>query len=283
MSATVSTRDRQRTAIRWLVETGVGGALALLVLLLVTLGPRLIGKNPNTIAIDDQFVGPGTNHWLGTDNLGRDLASRLAHGGRITLLVAAGSVLLASAIAVPLGVLTGFLGGKFDLVVTRVVDLFFAIPTLLIAIGVVALFGPSLGTTILALGFAYWAYYTRLVRSVVVGIVNRSYMDASRAMGASAWRLIRKDVVPALVPLLLVQTTVMFGFAILDEAALGFLGLGVQPPDPSWGSMLTESREFILSRPELGLIAGIPIIMAVFAANLLADTLRARLGVDEVQ
>ncbi len=273
---------RPLPALNWIGETGVGGILAVLVLTLVTVGPWIIGQDPNTIDIDNRFAPPSADHWLGTDNLGRDFASRIAYGGRATLLVAAGAVVLASSIAIPLGIATGYLGGRYDLVITRFIDLFFAIPTLLIAIGVVALVGPSLSTTILALGFSYWAYYTRLIRSAVVGIVNRAYIDSSRVMGSSAWRLIAKDVLPGLRPLLLVQTTVMFGFAILDEAGLGFLGLGVQPPDPSWGSLLTESREFILSRPELGLIAGVPIILAVFAANLLADALRARSGLGEI-
>ncbi|MEO3857283.1 ABC transporter permease [Acrocarpospora sp. B8E8] len=257
--------------------TVVGATLGLLVLLTIAIGPWLIGKDPYAIDVGNRFAGPSAAHWLGTDELGRDVASRIAHGARATALIALGAVALATAVAIPLGVLTGFLGGWVDLVVTRVVDLFFAIPSLLVAIGVVGLFGPSLTTTILALGLSYWPFYTRLIRAAVVGIRSRPYVDAARVLGASRLRVIRTDILTGLVPLVLVQTTVLLGFAILDEAALGFLGLGVQPPQASWGSRLAESREFILAHPELALVAGVPIVLAVFAMNLLSDSLRDRL------
>ncbi|MET7395522.1 ABC transporter permease [Dactylosporangium sp. NPDC005572] len=271
--------EQPRVAVRRRapLRTVVGAALGLLVVVTILLGPWLVGKDPYAINIDNRFAGPGAAHWLGTDELGRDVASRIAHGARSTALIALGAVAIASAIAIPLGVLTGFLGGWLDLVVTRIVDLFFAIPSLLVAIGVVGLFGASLTTTVLALGLSYWPFYTRLVRSAVVGIRSRPYVDAARVLGASRLRVIRTDILTGLTPLVLVQTTVLLGFAILDEAALGFLGLGVQPPQASWGSRLAESREFMLSHPELALVASVPIVVAVFAINLLSDALRDRL------
>jgi len=243
----------------------------------IILGPIISGHQPDAPNLELRFATPSGAHWLGTDDLGRDVFTRLAVGGRLTCLIALGTVAIASAIAVPLGLLTGYLGGWLDLILMRVVDLFFAIPTLLVAIGIVGVLGPSFSTTILALGLAYWPFYTRLVRSAVVGVRDLGYVDAARVIGSSRWRIVRKEVVPALLPLLLVQTTVLLGFAVLDEAGLGFLGLGVQPPATSWGSLLALSRELVLSYPWLGLVAGVPIVLVVLGINMMADVLRDRL------
>jgi len=255
----------------------IGGGLLVLLAAYVLLAPLISGQDPNATDLTQRFAGPSAQHWLGTDDLGRDMFTRLAIGGRLTSLIAVGAVAIASIIAVPLGVVTGYLGGWVDLALMRVTDLFFAIPTLLIAIGVVGVLGPSVPTTMLALGLAFWPFYTRLIRSGVVGLRSRGYVDAARVIGASRWRIIRKDIVPGLVPLLIVQTTVLVGFAILDEAGLGFLGLGVQPPTSSWGALLAQSRGFILSDPWLGLLAGIPILLVVLGLNIMADVLRDRL------
>ncbi|MER6528632.1 ABC transporter permease [Streptomyces sp. NPDC001508] len=283
-TSTAVTRTRPRAAARRRTpfRTKAGVALGVLVVLTTVVGPWLVDASPYAIDVTHRFGGPSAAHWLGTDELGRDVAGRLAAGARSTALVAFGAVAIASAIALPLGVLTGFLGGWVDLVVTRVVDLFFAIPSLLVAIGVVGLFGASLTTTVLALGLSYWPFYTRLVRATVVSIRSRPYADALRVLGASRLRMVRTDVLTGLTPLMLVQTTVLLGFAILDEAALGFLGLGVQPPQASWGSHLAESREFITTHPELALVAGVPIAITVFAINLLSDALRDRLDAKRI-
>ncbi|WP_283137113.1 ABC transporter permease [Rhizohabitans arisaemae] len=273
----VTTAPKAAVRRRMPLRTAIGSGLGLLVVLTVAIGPWVIGKDPYAIDIANRFAGPSAEHWLGTDELGRDVASRIASGARATALIALGAVGIATAVAIPLGLLTGFLGGWVDLVVTRVVDLFLAIPSLLVAIGVVGVFGASVTTTVLALGLSYWPFYTRLIRSAVVGIRSRAYIDAARVLGASRWRVIRTEILTGLAPLVLLQTTVLLGFAVLDEAALGFLGLGVQPPQASWGSRLAESREFILAQPELALVAGVPIVVAVFAVNLLSDALRDRL------
>jgi len=243
----------------------------------IILGPIISGHQPDATNLELRFATPSGAHWLGTDDLGRDVFTRMAVGGRLTCLIALGTVAIASAIAVPLGLLTGYLGGWLDLILMRVVDLFFAIPTLLVAIGIVGVLGPSFSTTILALGLAYWPFYTRLVRSAVVGVRDLGYVDAARVIGSSRWRIVRKEVVPALLPLFLIQTTVLLGFAVLDEAGLGFLGLGVQPPATSWGSLLALSRELVLSYPWLGLVAGVPIVLIVLGINMMADELRDRL------
>jgi peptide/nickel transport system permease protein len=259
------------------LEVVVGGGLGILLLFGVLVGPLLLGHDPNAINIANRFAPPSAENLLGTDDLGRDLATRLAIGGQATLLIALAATSVSTVIAIVLGVLTGFARGIVDTVVTRVVDLFFAIPNLLVAIGIVGILGASLQTTIIALGLAYWPYYTRLIRSAVVEITSRPYLDAARVLGARPWYMIVREVTPGLVPLLLVQFTVTVGWAVLDEAGLGFLGLGVQPPEASWGSILAQSREFMLSYPQIGIIAGVPILMTVLSINLLADALRARL------
>ncbi|WP_432970629.1 ABC transporter permease [Dactylosporangium sp. CA-233914] len=275
-SSAASTQAGERTR-RLSLKLLVGVTLLTLLGLYVVFGPLLTGIDPDAVNLDARLQSPSSEHWLGTDDLGRDLFTRMAVGGRLTCLIALGTVAIASAIAVPLGMLTGFLGGWVDLAATRVVDLFFAIPTLLVAIGIVGVFGPSFSTTILALGLAFWPFYTRLVRSAVVGLRDLTYVDAARVIGAGRWRIIRKEIVPAMLPMFLVQTTVLLGFAILDEAGLGFLGLGVQPPTSSWGSLLAQSRAFILTFPWMGIVAGIPIVLIVLGINMVADELRDRL------
>jgi ABC-type dipeptide/oligopeptide/nickel transport system permease subunit len=220
------------------------------------------------------LAGSSAAHWLGTDSLGRDLASRIAAGGRATLFISVVATALTSAIAIPLGIVTGFVGGWVDLILTRVTDVFLAIPPLLIAIGIVGLLGPSLTTTFLALGLSSWPAYTRLVRATVVDLRSRHHVDACRVLGASWVRVIRTEIFSGLLPLVLVQTAVLLGAMILDEAALGFLGLGVQPPQPSWGALLVESRQFILTKPSQGVVVGIPILLTVLTVNLLADSIR---------
>ncbi|MFN8518632.1 MAG: ABC transporter permease [Chloroflexota bacterium] len=259
----------------WRIRSArIGFVLAVLLIGTAVLGPMLLPLDPNAIDIRARFAGPSAAHWLGTDDLGRDTFTRLVHGSRMSLLIAAVSAILGTVLGVTLGVVTGFLGGWVDVTGMRVVDLFFAIPTLLVAIGIVALFGPSATTTILALGIAYTPLYARLVRGAVVGARSRTYVDASRVLGARGMRLLRTDILPSILPIALVQTTALLGFALVDEASLGFLGLGVQPPDASWGQMINAGRQFIFQAPWLTLIPGLAVILAVFAINLIGDGMR---------
>lgn len=259
------------------VELTLGVTLGAIILFGIVFGPMLLGQDPNAIDVTNTFASPSSEHWLGTDQLGRDLATRIAVGGRTTLLIALAATVFSTLIAVVLGVLTGYARGIVDTVVTRVVDLFFAVPNLLLAIGIVGIFGASLTTTVIALGLAYWPYYTRLIRSTVVEVSSKPYLDAARVLGARPWYMILREITPGLIPILLVQFTVTLGWAVLDEAGLGFLGLGVQPPDASWGSLLAESREVLLVYPQVSIIAGLPILMTVLSINLLSDALRERI------
>ncbi len=259
------------------VSLVVGWTCAGLVLATVTVGPTIVHQDPYAINAIHTLAPPSRQHWLGTDELGRDVAARLASGGRVDLTVALSADALATAIAVVLGLLTGFLGGILDLVVTRVVDLFFAIPALLISLGVVGLLGPSATTIVIAVGIAYWPAVTRLIRAEVVSIRSAPYIDAARVMGTPSWQILVRDVIPGVLPLILINSTAIVGSAMLDAASLGFLGLGIQPPHASWGAMLSEGRDLILRDPALGLIAGAPILLTVLAVNILSDELRDRL------
>lgn len=253
-----------------------------LVLFFVIFGPVIIGQDAYQTNIDSIRSGPSAQHWLGTDDLGRDIAARLAVGGRVDLVVAFVAITISTVIAMLIGIVTGFYGGIFDLIVIRVVDTFHAIPSLIIALGIVALLGPSASTVVLAVGLSYWTGYTRLIRAEVVDIRSRPYIDAARVVGMSSLRVIVKDVLPALWPLILVNSTSIVGGAILSAASLGFLGLGIQPPEASWGAMLAESRNTLLTRPEVGLIASVPIILSVIAVNVLSDVLQRRFERDAV-
>lgn len=258
-------------------RVSIVGCCCLAIVLFVTIfGPLIITADPNAVNPTNAFAPPSAEAWLGTDQLGRDFAARLVHGGRVTLLIAVITVGLASVVAIVIGVGMAAAGGAVDLVGSRVVDLFFAIPSLLLAIGVVAILGPSIGTTILALAIAYWASYARLIRSETILAMSRPHLDMSRMNGAGRLRILRLDVLPSLRGLLVVQTTALLGFAVLDEAGLGFLGLGIQPPQPSWGALLSESREVILTHPEYALIAGVPVLLTVLGLNLVADSLSDR-------
>jgi ABC-type dipeptide/oligopeptide/nickel transport system permease subunit len=245
------------------------------VLVVIALGgPVLVRVDPNSIDVAARFSGPTAAHPLGTDDLGRDTLARLIYGSRMSLFIAVCAATLGTVIGQVVGLVSGFLGGWVDILVMRVVDLFFAIPTLLVAIGIVALFGASATTTILALGFAYAPFYARLIRGAVVGVRSRTYVDASRVLGSSGLRLLRADILPGVLPIALVQSTALLGYALVDEASLGFLGLGVQPPDASWGAMINAGRQFVFQAPWLTLIPGLAVIIAVFAINLTGDGLR---------
>lgn len=252
----------------------LGIGLLMFILLLAIFGPWVIDIDPNAINTAVRLEGPSAEYLLGTDHLGRDIFARIIHGSRTTLVIAGAAVLLTTVIGTVVGVVSGFFGGVVDLLITRVTDVFFAIPSLLVAIGIVAVLGRGVGSTIMAIGLAYWPFYTRLVRGSVVSVRSRSFVEASTVLGASPLRLIRYDVIPTIIPIMLIQSSIFIGFAILDEATLGFLGLGVQPPEPSWGSMLSDSVPLLRIAPSLALISGVPVIIAVFAANLVGDGLR---------
>lgn len=244
-------------------------------LLIAVFSPLIAPYSPTEMNTPNRFAPPGSpGHVLGTDEFGRDVLSRIIFGSRVSLLVAAVSVSLATLVGGGVGLIAGFVGGQLDNFLMRIVDVIFAIPALMVALGVVGLLGPSAKSVMIALGVAYAPLFARVVRSAVVGIRGQGYIEAARAMGASSWRILRQDVIPNVLPVFMVQATASLAWGILDEASLGFLGLGVQPPTPSWGAMLTTGRQYFYQSPTLPVFAGLAVLIVVFGVNLFGDGLR---------
>jgi peptide/nickel transport system permease protein len=266
-------RLRRRVSSNTLAWIGAGGIL--LVVLVAILAPLISPYDPMAMQTTRRFLPPGaSSHLLGTDEFGRDVLSRIIWGSRISLLVAGVAVAIATLFGGLLGVIAGFVAGTFDTVAMRVVDVFFAIPALMVALGVVGLLGSSATSVMVALGVAYAPLFARVARSAVVGVRSHNFIEAARAMGASNRRIVQEDVMPNVLPLVTVQMTASLAWGVLDEASLGFLGLGVQPPTPSWGALLTTGRQFFYQSPTIPLFAGLAVLLAVFAFNLFGDGLR---------
>jgi peptide/nickel transport system permease protein len=213
-------------------------------------------------------------HPLGTDHLGRDILSRILHGGRISLGVGLTAVTLAALIGVTLGLLAGFFGGRTDAFIMRVVDVFLAIPYILLAMGVVFSLGPSLLNVILVMGVTRWVQFARIVRADVLSIREREFVAGARARGNRPLRLLLHHVLPNALTPIIVVATLELAFMIIYESALSFLGLGVQPPTPTWGWMLADGRNYIATAWWLATLPGLAIMLTVLAVNLLGDWLR---------
>jgi len=216
-------------------------------------------------------------HPLGTDHLGRDILSRILYGGRISLAVSLSSVALAATLGVTLGLCAGFFGGRADAIIMRVVDVFLAIPYILLAMGVVFALGPSLLNVILVMGATRWVQFARIVRADVLSIREREFVVGARARGNRALRLLVRHVLPNALTPIIVVATLELAFMIIYESALSFLGLGVQPPIPTWGWMLADGRNYIATAWWLATFPGLAIMLTVLAVNLLGDWLRDRL------
>jgi peptide/nickel transport system permease protein/dipeptide transport system permease protein len=242
--------------------------------------PLLSPHSPNEISLYDQLKPPlwhenGTvKNILGTDDLGRDILSRLIHGARVSLVVSVFSVGLAFALGTLFGSLAGYYKGKLDSIIMRIMDIILAFPYLLLAIVVVAYLGPSLQNAMLAIGITYVPRFARIVRGSVLEECGKDYVTAARAIGARDLRIVFVAILPNCLGPLIVLTTLSFASAILDAAALSFLGLGAQPPTPEWGAMIAQSRSLILRASWVMTFPGIAILLAVLGFNLFGDGLR---------
>jgi peptide/nickel transport system permease protein len=219
-------------------------------------------------------AAPSAEHWLGTDEIGRDLFSRLLHGARLSLIIGLISVGIGLAVGIPLGLLSGYFGGILDMIVMRLIDIMLAFPSILLAILLVAVFGPSLENAMIAIGIVSIPRYARLVRSSTMMVKEELFIEASRAMGATDARIIIQHIFPNTLAPVVVQSTLQIAEAILAAAALGFLGLGAPPDVPEWGNMLQKGRTYMISAPHIVIFPGLATMFVVLGFNLLGDGLR---------
>lgn len=221
---------------------------------------------------------PSALHWFGTDDLGRDTLVRVFFGARASLMAGVISVAIALSIGVPLGLAAGMLGGFFDALIGRLTDAMLACPFLILAIALAAFLGPSLGNAMIAIGVTTTPIFVRLTRGQVMAVKVEEYVEAARAVGNPRWRIALVHILPNILPALLVQATLSIAAAIIAEASLSFLGLGQQPPEPSWGSMLNSAQRFLINTPWMAAWPGLAIFLAVLSFNLVGDGLRDALS-----
>jgi len=254
--------------------TKVGAAIVLLAVLAALLGPWVTPFDPSSQELALRLARPTVHHPFGLDELGRDILSRVLAGARISLIVGITVVGISTLVGVLLGSVAGYFGGWVDDAISRSVDVLMAFPGILLAIALVAVLGPSLRNVVFALSVIGWVGYARLVRGQVLRAREFEFVQAARALGASTGRILLRHVIPTTLPAVMVQATLGMAGAILAEAALSFLGLGVQPPTPSWGTMLNGGRLHLLDAPHLTIFPGAAIALLVLGFNFLGDGLR---------
>ncbi|MCS7216163.1 MAG: ABC transporter permease [Candidatus Bipolaricaulota bacterium] len=251
-----------------------GAAVILLFAVCAIFAPYIAPHDPYAFSLAKKLQPPSRLHLLGTDELGRDLLSRIIHGTRVSLLMALISVAIGLAVGVPVGALSGFYGGWFDLLVQRAVDILLAFPGILLAIVVVAILGPGLWNAMLAVGISFIPTYVRVVRGSVLELREKEFVEAARALGTHSLAIIRRHILPNCLAPIIVLSTLQLASAILWASGLGFLGLGAQPPTPEWGTMLGRSQLYIRVAPHVAIFPGLAIALAVLGFNLLGDGLR---------
>ena len=274
---TAPARSRVRDFVRAfarhrLAMTGAG--IVLLLMVAAVFGRALVPYDPVGMDFAARFVPPSPDHPFGTDEFGRDIFSRVLHGARTSLQVAVIAVGISGTAGVALGLCAGFFGGWIDELVMRVMDVFFAFPAVLLAITVMAILGRGVGNAMIAIAIVYVPIFARVTRGAVISVRGREYVTAARALGQGPGPIMVKHVLPNSLGPIIVQTSLSLAFAILAEAALSFFGLGTQPPEPSWGRMLSEGRGFLRQAPWMGIFPGLAIMVSVMGFNFLGDGLR---------
>ncbi|WP_373262863.1 ABC transporter permease [Hungatella hathewayi] len=256
-------------------KLAVAGLIVLIITaLLAVLAPIAAPYGYEEQDLFNTLAGPSREHWLGTDNLGRDMLSRLIYGGRNSLTLGLISVALAAALGVVLGAVSGYYGGKVDMVIMRLLDVLQAVPAILLAIAISATLGPGYMNCILALTISQIPGFTRMTRASCLNVQGMEYVEAARSINARERRIIFKHVLPNAISPIIVQATMSVATAILTSASLSFIGLGVQPPQAEWGAMLSAGRSYIRSNPHVIIYPGITIMIVVLSLNLLGDGLR---------
>ena len=260
-------------------------SITLIMLLLVIpaiFADVLAPHGPREDGLPQRYLPPvwdgGTSeHILGTNRLGRDILSRIIHGARVSVKVSLIGISLGGFIGVTLGLMAGYFGGKFDLLIMRLVDITLSIPSILFALVLAAAIGPGLGTVLIVIGYILWAYYARQIRGEVLSIRSQDFIARARVTGASDFRIITRHIPPNVINTIIVLATLQIGFVILLEASLSFLGVGIQRPAPAWGLMVADGREVIVTFWWVSLFPGLAIMLTVLALNLMGDWLRDRL------
>ena len=258
------------------MRLAIGAVIVGVTVLLAVFGPAVLPHDPSAQELARMLEGPTLGHPFGLDELGRDILARIAAGARISLLVGLAVVSVSSLLGMLLGSMAGYFGGRVDDVISRVIDVLMAFPGILLAIALVAVLGPSLTNVVLALSVIGWVGYARLVRGQALRAREFEFVQAARALGANSARVVLHHVLPTAYPAVVVQATLGMAGAIIAEASLSFLGLGVQPPTPSWGTMLDAGRSHLFDAPHLTIFPGMAIALLVLGFNFLGDGLRDR-------
>ncbi len=255
---------------------GTAGAVIVVVMLLAGILANFIAPYDYTdIVLADRLQGPSGTHLLGTDQLGRDTLSRIIFGARISMVVGVGGTAVSTLLALAIGLISGYVGGKLDMVVQRIVDAFMCFPGLFFLLTVMALVGPGVLQVTIVLGVLYGIWYSRVVRSATIAAKENTYVEAARSIGSSTSRIILRHILPNIMASVIIIFSVTIGQLILSEASLSFLGYGVPPPEPSWGGMLSlEGRTYMLDSPWLALWPGLALGVVVFGTNMLGDAIR---------
>lgn len=244
------------------------------VILVGILGPWLAPHNPTLPFYDAMLAPPSAEHWLGTDAIGRDVFSRMLYGTRVTLVAGLLTVSITLVVGTLIGVVSAYVGGTVDNFMMRIMDILLAIPGIIMAMAIVAILGPSLTNAMIAVGIATIPSFARFTRGATLSIKAAGYVEASRAIGSSSSFILKRQILPNILNSLVVYTTLHMGIAILDTAALSFIGLGAQPPTPEWGTMLAEGKEYVFDAWWLATFPGLAITIVVFGVNILGDSLR---------
>lgn len=265
-----------RKAVRRFKTPGAAFGLAVLIILALAalLAPYIERHPPRTLHYTSLQVSPNAEFWFGTDDLGRSVFSRVLYGIRTSLFIGFSAVGMALLGGLPLGLLAGYFGGRLDNIIVRFLEIFLAFPSILLAIAIVAVLGPSTENTIYAIAISTMPIYALMVRSTTKTLVNLDYVQAARALGARHGRVLIKHIMPGIVSTLLVISTVNIGSAILSAAGLGYLGLGAQPPTPELGTMLSEARAFLRNAWWMSVFPGVAITLIVLSLNLVGDAIR---------
>src|ERR1700744_827172 len=253
----------------------IGIFLLALFVPVAVLGPTITPYDPASIDLYNRLASPSHGHWFGTDELGRDIFSRILSGARLSLLVAVSVVSLSLTLGLILGGLAGFYGGRVDtLLSVFVMNAFLSFPGILLAIAFVAFLGPGLFNLVLALAIGGWVGYARLVRAQVLAVKEKEFVEAARALGASDWRIVTRHILPNIIQPVIVQAAIGMAGAVLAEATMSFLGLGVPPPTASWGAMLNDGRGHLFDAPHLVIFPALAVMLAVLSFNFIGDALR---------